>query len=560
MFITPRLSIHHIHSIQRWSTRKAIMSKHARSPSQEKGLQRPSTKRAKEIDEHPPMEELASLLEEQTSKPSPRNVLHWFRSDIRMEDNRALDAASKKAKEGKGSLITCYLFSPKDMESHGTSPARSDFILESVRLLQKQLHEMHIPLAIITAEERAQKIPMMMDFVKKHNISHIYANFEYEINELRRDIKLLKRVQDEKDLAFTIKHDQTVIEPLVLRTGGGGPHKVFTPYHKAWLSQVRANPDLLNTYDAPSANDKSASSNLKELFDSKIPSLPSSKQFASKDEEKSIRGLWPAGHAAAFQRLEKFLKSKVKTYAADRSTPAKDASSRLSPYFATGVLSVRETLAAAKKANGGANFDGSGDAGIASWARELVFREFYRHVMVMTPHGGMNLPQNLKFDFVEWEDDEEGWRKWCDGTTGMPFVDAGMRQLNTEAYMHNRLRMNVASYLRTNLLIDYRRGERYFAEHLVDWDLCNNTQGWEPSYTVFNPVIQAEKCDKDGDFIRKWVPELKGVQGKAVFDPYHRLSKKEFEKLGYPKPHVDYAESKERALKRYKRDLAEADP
>lgn len=177
-------------------------------------------------------------------------------------------------------------------------------------------------------------------------------------------------------------------------------------------------------------------------------------------------------------------------------------------------------MQAASKANHGSNFDSSGDAGIAAWVREIVFREFYRHIMVITPHTSMNLPQNLKFDFVQWEDDEEGWKKWCDGTTGMPFVDAGMRQLKAEAYMHNRLRMNVSSYLSGNLLIDYRKGERFFAENLVDWDLCNNTQGWEPSYTIFNPVIQAEKNDPDGEYIRKWVPELRDVKGKAVFAPH----------------------------------------
>lgn len=134
-----------------------------------------------------------------------------------------------------------------------------------------------------------------------------------------------------------------------------------------------------------------------------------------------------------------------------------------------------------------------------------------------------------------------------------------MRQLKAEAYMHNRLRMNVSSYLYCNLLLDYRRGERYFAETLIDWDLSNNTQGWEPSYTVFNPVSQAEKNDPDGDYIRKWVPELKDVKGKAVFAPYARLSESEFEKLGYPKPHVDWNETKARALDRFKRGLRNAD-
>lgn len=231
----------------------------------------------------------------------------------------------------------------------------------------------------------------------------------------------------------------------------------------------------------------------------------------------------------------------------------------MSPYFSSGVVSVRQVLAATKAHDNDTPF-GDGDADVASWVREIVFREFYRQVLVVIPHNAMNLPQNLKFDHVQWEDDEEGWKKWCDGTTGVPFVDAGMRQLRAEAWMHNRLRMNVSSYLRTNLLIDYRRGERYFAEHLVDWDLSNNTQGWEPSYTVFNPVSQAERLDKEGGYIRKWVPELKDVKVKAIFAPSERLSKGEFEKLGYPAPHVDFKESKDRALTRYKQDLADADP
>lgn len=145
------------------------------------------------------------------------------------------------------------------------------------------------------------------------------------------------------------------------------------------------------------------------------------------------------------------------------------------------------------------------------------------------------------------------------------FEESGDKDLGTDlaisqAYMHNRLRMNTSSYLRANMLIDYRRGERYFAETLIDWDMSNNTQGWEPSYTIFNPVTQAEKCDPHGDYIRKWVPELKDLKGKDIFDPYHRLSKQEFEKLGYPAPHVDFKESQQRAKERYKRDLANADP
>ncbi|CAK1358834.1 unnamed protein product [Cercospora beticola] len=534
--------------------------KHARSESSDNmdGLKHPSTKVAKKVDAHPPFEKLASILEDTSSDSKPKNVLHWFRSkDLRVQDNKALYAASEKAKDG-GSLITAYLHSPKDLEWHGTSPARTDFILESLSLLQKELAEKNVPLAILTADERSQKTDTVFEFVKENDISHVYANFEYEVDELRRDIDLAEKLKDES-IGFELFHDQTVVVPGELTGSGGGPMKVFTPYHKAWLSETKSDPSLLDLAGDFEGNDASAKKHLSKLFDNKIPAPQPNKQFENDEEKKRVRKLWPAGHQAGIERLQHFLDKKVKTYAAHRSEPALDPSSRLSPYIAAGVISIREILDHAKKANDGAHFD-EGDRGIDSWVRELVFREFYRHITVITPHGNMNLPQNLKFDFVQWEDDDEGYKKWEEGTTGMPFVDAGMRQLKHEKYMHNRLRMNTSSYLRANMLIDYRRGERYFAETLIDWDLSNNTQGWEPSYTIFNPVVQAEKCDKEGDYIRKWVPELKELKGKDIFDPYNRLSKEEFEKLGYPAPHVDFKESQQRAKERYKSDLANADP
>lgn len=526
---------------------------------QENVLRHPSVQRAKEIDAHPPMTELDELVKKQKTDQPVRNVLHWFRSkDLRIEDNKGLHAASQKAKEGKGVLITAYLWSPRDLEWHGTSPARSDFILENLRIMQKQLKERNIPMVILPAPDRRDKSVVFMDFVKKNDISHIYGNLEYEVDELRRDINVVKLAQKEQGLSFHVLHDQTVVAPGTMTNKGGGLHKVFTPYHGAWLDLIGKKPELLDLVDAPAANDETAITNYKHLFDSPIPELPPNKQFASSEERDRIRSLFPPGHTAGIDRLNKFLTTKVFNYARDRSFPGKDPSSRLSAYFSAGVISPREAVAAAKKANKGKPFGAAGDAGIASWVREIVFREYYRQITVIVPHNAMNLPHNLKFHFVKFEEDYEAEKKWYEGKTGVPFVDAGMRQLNTEAYMHNRARMNVSSYLRMNLLIDYRKGERYFAEHLIDWDMSNNTEGWEPSFTVFNPVVQAEKCDHDGDYIRQWVPELRNVKGKAIFAPWERLSKAEFDKLGYPRPHVDFRESKERALARYKQGMADA--
>lgn len=524
-------------------------------------LKHPDTKRAKKIDADTPYDNLRQKLEEQKAIDRVSNIAHWFRSkDLRIQDNTALHHASTLAQENQKPLLCFYLNCPPEFEWHGTSPARTDFILETLGLMKGELKKLNIPLVIIEAQKRSEKTPTVTKFLKDNNVSHLFANYEYEVDELRRDEDLLDAADG--DFQVSLHHDQTVVEPGTMMTGGGKPMKVFTPYHRAWLDVVKDDPSLLDTVPEPKPNDQSVSKEFKLLYDTEIPSPPDSKKFASKDEQARIRKMWPAGHDAGMKRMDDFVSKKIEKYASTRSNPAKDSTSRMSAYFAAGMVSMREALSKVKAYNGdSANFSSNGaSAGIAAWVREIAFRELYRQTTVMTPHTSMNLPQNMKFDFVQWEDDEEGWKRWYNGTTGYPFVDAGMRQINHEAYMHNRLRMNVSSFLYCNLLIDYRRGERYFAEHLIDWDLSNNTQGWEPSYTVFNPVSQAEKNDPDGDYIRRWVSELKDVEGKAIFDPYHRLDKKEFEKLGYPQPYVDWQETKQRCIERYKSDMSGVEP
>lgn len=517
----------------------------------------PSTKRAKEVDSDPPYDKLQRALGRQEPKNEVSTVAHWFRSkDLRIADNIGLHHASILAEKEGRPLVTFYVYCAAEFEWHGTSPARCDFNLENLRLMQKELADLNIPLTIVEANGRADIVPSATKFVRDNGVSHVFANYEYEVDELRRDIKFVRQSLGQSNIS--VHHDQTVIEPGTMTTGSGGPMKVFTPYHRAWLAEVKAAPGLLDTVAAPSKIDSALSKKVSSLFGSNIPQPPDNKKFASEEERKRIRGLWPAGHSVGLKRVDKFIKQYIEDYAATRSNPAKNSTSRMSAYFSAGVVSVREALSKVKEYNkGSSDFGSSGStAGVSAWVREIVFRELYRQTTLTTPHTVMNLPQNLKFQFVQWEEDEEGWYKWMEGRTGMPFVDAGMRQINHEAYMHNRLRMNVSSYLYCNLLLDYRRGERYFAETLIDWDFSNNTQGWEPSYTVFNPVSQAEKNDPQGDYIRKWVPELRNVKGKAVFDPYNRLPRAEFEKLGYPVHHVDWKETKQRAIERFKNDMA----
>ena len=545
--------------VLRYKSTKTNMSKREQPDHPE--LKHPSTKRAKEVDAHLPYDELRSKLEGQATKDEVSKVLHWFRSkDLRIEDNVGLYNASALATD-KGKPLACvYVNCAPEFKWHGTSPARVDFILRNLELMRDELKKLNIPLVILEAQGRKDIVPSVTNFVKENGFSHVFANYEYEVDELRRDTKFLASLDGTAHVS--LHHDQCVVEPGTMRTGSGGPMKVFSPYHRAWLAKVKESPELLDTLSPPQKQQDANSKAVSSHFGSKIPTAPENKQFPSSDDKDRIRKLWPAGTKAGLQRMDNFISNYIEDYAATRSNPAKNSTSRMSAYFSAGVVSVRQVLSKVKAYNSGSSdFSSSGStAGVSAWVREVVFRELYRQTTLTTPHTVMNLPTNLKFDFVQWEEDEEGWYKWKEGRTGMPFVDAGMRQINHEAYMHNRLRMNVSSYLYCNLLIDYRRGERYFAETLIDWDLNNNTQGWEPSYTVFNPVSQAEKNDPDGEFIRQWVPELKDVKGKAVFDPYNRLSKEEFKKLGYPEPHVDWNETKARAIARFKQDMADAEP
>lgn len=338
-------------------------------------LKHPSRKRAREIDEHLPMDELEDVLGDNKSSGSSKNILHWFRSkDLRQEDNIALKAASEKAESADGILITVYLHSPEDLEWHGTSPARCAFMTESLSILQKQLQDKHIPLYILTAEQRSDKTSKIVNFIKENDISHVFANYEYEVDELRRDISIAKHLQEE-NISFELFHDQTVVAPRAITPSSGKPHRVFTPYYKAWSAHIADNPGLLDLVDAPSGNDKSAVSSHKKLFESKVPTVPECQSFKSDEEKKRIMQLWPPGNEAGLDRMDDFLKNKVEAYKQNRSRPDLDPSSRLSPYISAGVVSVRQLLSKAKEHNGGNTDFAAGDAGVRSWVREIVFRE-----------------------------------------------------------------------------------------------------------------------------------------------------------------------------------------
>lgn len=251
------------------------------------------------------------------------------------------------------------MWSPEDLQRHGAGPARADFMLESLRLLQAQLHALGIPLVVLTAELSGDRVAKLLDFIKKHHVSHVFANIVYEADELCRDIYLLEELLGGQDdataMRFELLHDHTVMEPGALKTkittkrGQSMSIAAFKRYADAWLIRVAERPELLDLVDLPVPNDNEARAELRDLFQSQIPSLPKEMQFASEQDKIRIRGLWPAGHQAAADRLQTFLRTiSIRNYEKNRSVPAADVMSRLSPYFVLGVLSVREAIRAAK--------------------------------------------------------------------------------------------------------------------------------------------------------------------------------------------------------------------
>jgi len=490
------------------------------------------------------------------------SVVHWFKRDLRLQDNRSLSLASQKAKEEGVPLICVYIISPQDYQAHATSAVRVDFELRTLAVMKADLAELNIPLYVTTVEDRKAVPGHLMDKWKAWGAKHVFCNIEYEVDELRREVKLVKSCLKE-GIDFTAVHDDVVVPPETLMTGAGKQYSVYSPWFKAWIRYVHEHSHVLNPSLPPTANDESANQIYKDIFSDKLPTAPPNK-LLSEDEKERFSHLWPPGEHEAQARLARFLQEKVTNYKDTRNFPAANSTSILSPHFSSGTLAARTAVRAARDANTAKRLD-AGNPGVTNYISEIAWRDFYKHVLAHWPFVCMNKPFKYEYTEIEWEYNDEHFAAWKEGRTGFPIVDAAMRQLNEMGYMHNRCRMITASFLAKDLLLDWRMGERYFMEHLVDGDFASNNGGWgfsastgvdpQPYFRIFNPLLQSEKFDADGEYIRRWIPELKDVEGKAIHDPYGRGAAKQAEKAGYPRPIVDHKQCRERALARYKEGL-----
>lgn len=332
-----------------------------------------------------PIETLQRACRETATKRQSINVgnavVHWFKSDLRLHDNRSLYTAYQTAKENQIPLIGLYIVSPEDWTAHLTSPARVDFTLRTLERLQQDLGELDIPLHMETQEKRKAIPKRIVELCQQWGAKNLYANIEYEVDELRREAKLVRLCAD-NDINFAPTHDTCVVTPGALASQQGKQYSVYTPWYRSWLAFLKENPDYLEVSEEPGSNPGNARHQLKDLFNCKVPAAPKTHTLSGEDQ-KRFEGLYPAGEHEALRRLDKFLEEKGRKYEELRSMLPGEHTSVLSPYIACGALSVRTAVATAKRVNKG-HLDRY-DPGYMTWISELAWRDFYKHVLVNWP-------------------------------------------------------------------------------------------------------------------------------------------------------------------------------
>lgn len=492
-----------------------------------------------------------------------KNTLMWFRNDLRVQDNRALVEASKRAQidqEKKKYLFGLYIISEKEWASHDEAPIKIDFWMRNLEKLRESLGKLNIPLIVKKAGTKAEVVGLVESTVKDHGVSHVFWNAEYLIDEMARDAKVKEALVKLPGTYVEEFDDQFVVPPTDIKTKIGEHFTSFTAFSTTWHNLVETDPKFLKLSEFPSANPDTAQQLYAGLFSATIPTLPQHTL-----DEEDVERLYPAGEDIAHKRLDAFMQEKIKRYDITRDCLQEQDQQSLSPYIVSGVLSSRQCVAAARAVNSNKIIVGSN--GVKAWIKELVWRDFYRYIALAFPRVCKNHAYIAFTEHLRYSNDDRKFQMWCQGKTGYPIVDAGMRQLNATGYMHSRVRNIAACFLVKDLLINWQRGERYFMSNLIDGDFPANNGSWQwcastgvegqPYFRILNPLTQSQKFDPSGDYIRQWVPELRNLTDKQVHDPYHSMSAKDFGKLAYPKPIVDHAEAKKKYVDEFKRVLAQ---
>jgi deoxyribodipyrimidine photo-lyase len=433
--------------------------------------------------------------------------IFWFRRDLRLEDNTGLYHALKE----KTPVLPIFIFDKHILDDlEDTDDARVTFIHQELRSLKEKLENNGSSLRVYYGFPEE----IWPSIIEEYPIQAVYTNHDYEPYAIDRD-KQVRKLLEERDIPFHTYKDHVLFEKNEVLKGDGTPYTVFTPYSRVWKAKMKE----LGEEAFPHFSSENLLDQFVKTAAYEMPSLKdmgfelSSIEFPSKEVPRK----------------------RIKEYSDKRNFPALEGTSRLGIHFRFGTISIRGKAKKAVQLN-------------ETYLNELIWRDFYAMILSHFPHV-VNGPFRKKYEYIEWRNKEAEFEAWCEGRTGYPIVDAGMRELNETGYMHNRVRMIVASFLTKHLLIDWRWGEAYFARKLLDFELASNNGGWQwaagtgtdaaPYFRIFNPESQQKKFDKELKYIRQWVPE--------------------FDSDSYQDPIVDHKMARERCLKVYKESLEKAD-
>lgn len=454
--------------------------------------------------------------------------LVWLRNDLRLDDNPALTLAQQQ-----GAIEVIFIASPEQWQLHDDSAAKLGLKADSLNDIGQQLAKKGIRLHLIEAAHFSDVPKLLLDFCQQHALTSIWFNQETPLDETRRDQAVSDQLAEADIACHALEPDLLVAAPVL--TQQGEPFKVFTPYYRRWL-QI-----LLETQRQPFPEPEPQGEAL--TFEMKTPG------WAGQYRDD----LWPYDETSVLEKLSLFCEKKIKAYPERRDFPADPATSTLSPYLSIGRIGPRRLLASIQYHCIAQNMHWQDN----DWLRELAWRDFYRQLFLYFPRLSKGKPFKPETEHVIWREDETGFQAWSKGQTGFPIIDAAMRQLLQTGWMHNRLRMLTASFLTKLLLIDWHRGEQFFMQHLIDGEFAANNGGWQwsastgcdaaPYFRIFNPTRQSERFDTDGEFIRRFVPELASLEAKQIHDPDSALR----ESLGYPDPVVDYKMARKRAIEAF---------
>lgn len=470
-------------------------------------------------------------------------ALVWLRNDLRVLDNDAIYAAAQNHKK----VEFVWVSTPKTWVQHHWSPAKWHLYHRHLQSLANDLAALGYRLHIIEGERFRDAAESVVAHAKAINADSIYINREYALHEMQRDVRLTQQAQIQQISVYS-SDSNLLVAPECIKTGSGGYYKMFSPFFKAWKAE-------LARAGIPRPYQRSILAKREPIAAPHISlEIPSELMGFCRTSDA-----WPVGEADIRKKLAAYIEQKATVYHEVRDFPAEPGTSQLAAYWEIGALSPRVAAHFLQKIS--PEFPYGLSEGLHTWLSELAWREFYQHLMFHEPRLCKHEPFQPETDQYPWRSDPEVFSAWCEGRTGFPIVDAGMRQLKSTGWMHNRVRMIVANFLTKDLHIDWRLGEAYFMQNLVDGSFPANNGGWQwsastgtdavPYFRVFNPSRQSEKVDPSGTYIRMWVPELASVPDKYIHEPYEWL--KAHDITNYPAPMVAHKDARETFIANFKR-------